>query len=95
MSGFDSSADMIAAARKRLPGLQFEVLDLENWIELARAGSPPDGSIDVAIQHDPPAGDQTNWLPAPAGPFVVTLRMYWPQPAAVDGTYRIPAIERS
>ena len=54
-----------------------------------------DGSIDVAIQHDPPAGDQTNWLPAPAGPFVVTLRMYWPQRAAVDGTYRIPAIERS
>ena len=39
-----------------------------------------DGSIDVAIQHDTPAGDRTNWLPAPAGPFVVTLRMYWPLP---------------
>jgi hypothetical protein len=52
----------------------------------------PDGSIDVAIQHDPPAGDQTNWLPAPAGPFLVTLRLYWPKPTGLDGTYRVPAI---
>jgi hypothetical protein len=51
-----------------------------------------DGSIDVAIQHDAPGGDETNWLPAPAGPFVVTLRMYWPLPAALDGSYRVPAI---
>ena len=51
-----------------------------------------DGSIDVAIQHDAPSGDQTNWLPAPAGPFVVTLRMNWPLPAGLDGTYRVPPI---
>ena len=51
-----------------------------------------DGSIDVAIQHDAPSGDQTNWLPAPAGPFVVTLRMYWPLPAGLDGTYGVPPI---
>jgi hypothetical protein len=52
-----------------------------------------DGSIDVLIQHDAPSGDPTNWLPAPAGPFVVTLRMYWPRPSGLDGTYRIPAIQ--
>ena len=52
-----------------------------------------DGSVDVAIQHDAPGGDQTNWLPAPAGPFVVTLRMYWPLPAGLHGTYRIPGIQ--
>jgi len=52
-----------------------------------------DGSIDVAIAHDAPAGDTTNWLPAPAGPFVVMLRMYWPGPAAIAGTYAIPPIE--
>jgi hypothetical protein len=51
-----------------------------------------DGSIDVTIQHDTPAGDKTNWLPTPAGPFVVTLRMYWPLGAGLDGTYRVPAI---
>ncbi len=53
----------------------------------------PDGSIDVQVQHDPPAGDQTNWLPAPAGPFVVTLRMYWPLRAGIDGTYRPPTLQ--
>jgi hypothetical protein len=52
-----------------------------------------DGSIDVTIQHDAPSGDTTNWLPAPAGPFVVTLRIYWPRPNGLDGSYRIPAIQ--
>ncbi len=52
-----------------------------------------DGSIDVAIQHEAPAGDTTNWLPAPAGPFVVTLRMYAPAEAAIDATYAVPAIQ--
>lgn len=51
-----------------------------------------DGSIDVTIQHDLPAGDQTNWLPAPVGPFLVTLRLYWPQPAGINGTYQPPPI---
>ncbi len=43
-------------------------------------------------QHDAPPGDQTNWLPAPAGPFLVTLRLYWPQPNGLDGTYRVPPL---
>jgi trans-aconitate 2-methyltransferase len=49
--GFDSSPDMIAAARKRLPELQFEVLDLKSWIEPAGPGSPPQESIDVALAN--------------------------------------------
>jgi hypothetical protein len=53
-----------------------------------------DGSIDVTIQHDAPSGERTNWLPAPAGAFVVTLRMYRPLQPGIDGTYVIPAIER-
>ncbi len=52
----------------------------------------PDGSIDVAIQHEAPTADQANWLPAPAGQFLVTLRLYWPRATALDGTYRVPAI---
>jgi trans-aconitate 2-methyltransferase len=31
VTGLDSSADMIMAARKRLPHLQFEVADLQDW----------------------------------------------------------------
>jgi trans-aconitate 2-methyltransferase len=58
VSGFDSSPDMIAAARKRLPALQFEVLDLKSWIVPAGAASPPDGSIDVAL-----ANAVLQWMP--------------------------------
>jgi trans-aconitate 2-methyltransferase len=64
VSGFDSSPDMIAAARKRLPELQFEVLDLKSWIEPAGPASPPDDSIDVAL-----ANAVLQWTPDHAAVF--------------------------
>lgn len=36
VSGFDNSPEMIAAARERLPGVQFEVTDVSSW----RASGP-------------------------------------------------------
>lgn len=33
VSGLDSSADMIAAARKRLPQLQFDVTEIDRWAD--------------------------------------------------------------
>jgi trans-aconitate 2-methyltransferase len=42
VSGFDSSPDMIAAARERLPGLRFDIADIEPWAyksDAAGAGS--------------------------------------------------------
>jgi hypothetical protein len=39
----------------------------------------PDGSTDLYIQKDSPGPDkESNWLPAPAGKFILMLRMYWP-----------------
>jgi hypothetical protein len=39
-----------------------------------------DGGLTIIIQHDPPAKDkQSNWLPAPKGPFCMFLRLYWPK----------------
>jgi hypothetical protein len=52
----------------------------------------PDGSLDLIIQHDPPAGQEGNWLPAPAGPFNLMMRLYLPRPAVLDGSYRIPPV---
>lgn len=55
-----------------------------------------DGSINIYVQHQPPAKDkQANWLPAPNGPFVLMLRMYWPSetpPSILDGSWKPPAI---
>jgi hypothetical protein len=50
-----------------------------------------DGSIDVTIAHDAPA-DAANWLPSPTGPFLVTLRLYWPRQDALEGRYAAPPI---
>jgi len=54
-----------------------------------------DGSLDILIQHPPPAGKKSNWLPAPAGRFAVTMRLYLPKPEFLDGTWNLPPIERS
>lgn len=52
-----------------------------------------DGSLDFYIQHDSPgAGKESNWLPAPAGKFILMLRLYWPALSAIDGTWRPPVV---
>lgn len=55
-----------------------------------------DGSLDVYIQHDSPgAGKEANWLPAPAGPFTMNLRLYLPRREALDGRWTPPAIRKA
>lgn len=55
----------------------------------------PDGSLDILIQHERPSDDEiANWLPAPAGPFQMLLRMYWPEEKLVRGDWEPPPVER-
>lgn len=61
----------------------------------AKPTANPDESVDLFVQHDPPAGSRSNWLPAPTGEFNLILRMYWPQQSAIDGTWRPPAAGRA
>ena len=37
---------------------------------------------------------KSNWLPAPNGPFMMTMRIYWPKPEVLDGTWKQPPLER-
>jgi hypothetical protein len=54
-----------------------------------------DGGITLTIQHESPGRDrEANWLPAPAGPFLTVLRLYWPKPEALNGTWTAPPLER-
>ena len=54
-----------------------------------------DGSLEIFIQHrSPGAAREANWLPAPAGPFVLSLRAYQPRPALLNGEYRVPVLQR-
>ena len=61
-----------------------------------------DGSLTIYVQHASPGADkESNWLPAPAGPIYMVLRLYWPkEPPASSilppgkGTWQPPGIKR-
>ena len=52
-----------------------------------------DGGVTLIVQHaDPGAAEQANWLPAPAGPFFLAMRLYWPKADALDGRWKAPPL---
>jgi hypothetical protein len=54
-----------------------------------------DGSLTLYVQHDSPGkGRESNWLPAPGDDFNLFMRLYWPKPEALDGTWKPPAVTR-
>lgn len=55
-----------------------------------------DGGITIIVQHDTPGADkEANWLPAPAGPFFMAMRLYWPKPEALDGRWKAPVLDHA
>lgn len=53
-----------------------------------------DGSVTLLIQHERPE-QIANWLPVPAAPFYLDIRMWDPRPEARDGSWIPPLINRS
>lgn len=54
----------------------------------------PDGGWTLCVQHESPGQDkESNWLPAPKGAFQLCWRMYAPKSAALDGTWKLPALQ--
>jgi len=53
-----------------------------------------DGSLDIWISNVSPGLErETNWLPAPAGPFALFLRAYLPRTELLTGSYRVPVLK--
>ena len=58
-----------------------------------------DGSLTLYIQNKSPGADRkANWLPAPADPVYLVMRLYWPKetpPSILDGTWKPPVIRKA
>ncbi|HEX5217969.1 MAG TPA: DUF1254 domain-containing protein [Verrucomicrobiae bacterium] len=54
-----------------------------------------DGSVDLYLQHESPGKDkESNWLPAPAGRFILMFRFYWPKESIIDGSWEMPPVTK-
>lgn len=54
-----------------------------------------DGSLDLYFQNESPGADkEANWLPAPKGPFTLTMRLYGPKSDALTGKWIPPPVMR-
>jgi hypothetical protein len=68
----------------KLPELRFAANPLDRYQFVSTAAAQlkrnVDGGITVYLQNESPGSDfDSNWLPVPAGPFLVVQRLYWPK----------------
>ena len=55
-----------------------------------------DGSLTFYVQKNSPGKDkESNWLPAPDGPFYCIYRVYMPGEAVLNGTWKKPPMQAS
>jgi hypothetical protein len=56
-----------------------------------------DGSLTLHLSHKPPAGkeERDNWLPAPEGQFALIVRTYVPTKPILDGSYKLPNVNKT
>jgi hypothetical protein len=66
---------------------------LSSWMPFSYGG---DGSLDLYFQNESPGKDkEVNWLPAPKGPFNLTMRLYAPRSEALTGKWNPPPITKT
>jgi len=55
-----------------------------------------DGSITLCFSEKSPGKDkESNWLPAPKGPFWLVLRTYGPGKTILDKTWKVPPVKQA
>jgi hypothetical protein len=73
-------------------GNVLERFAVSSWMPFVYHG---DGSLDLYFQNESPGKDkEANWLPAPKGPFNLTMRLYAPKSDALTGKWNPPAVTK-
>jgi len=55
-----------------------------------------DGSLTLYLGSKSPGGEnEANWIPAPAGPFSLILRLYWPEAPVLNGKWLPPEVKKT
>jgi hypothetical protein len=63
---------------------------VSSWMPFAYGA---DGSLDLYFQNESPGADkEANWVPAPKGPFNLTMRLYAPKSDALTGKWNPPPV---
>src|ERR1700739_4376824 len=64
--------------------------------DLPEGRAAADGSLTITISQAEPtdAVARANWLPAPEGQFALIMRAYVPTQPVLDGSYKLPNVER-
>jgi hypothetical protein len=63
---------------------------VSSWMPFKR---DTDGSLTLYFQNENPGSDrENNWLPAPKGPFNLTMRLYAPKSEALNGLWNPPMV---
>jgi hypothetical protein len=97
------SADQIPPAKNFWSWTMYKLPQrwlVDNPIDRYSIGSPTpglktatDGSITIYFQAKSPGADkESNWLPAPEGPFWPVLRTYGPDKSILNKSWKLPAI---
>jgi hypothetical protein len=82
---YDTDGFQVANALNRFP--------LSSWMPFALNA---DGSLDLYVQNESPGADkEANWLPAPQGPFNLTMRLYAPKSDALTGKWNPTAVTKA
>jgi hypothetical protein len=64
--------------------------------DLANLRQDTDGGVTIDLQADSPGTSrESNWLPAPEGPFLLSMRLYWPKQSAIAGEWKPPLVQRA